>query len=74
MSVMNRSNRPLLIIGLVVVVVLFLYFGGGARMSSMTGGKMLGSGPATGFGGGWMPIIVALAVGIGIGWAIFRRR
>ncbi|MEO6392205.1 MAG: hypothetical protein ABIP75_10165 [Pyrinomonadaceae bacterium] len=78
MGFINRSNRSILIIAVIVIVVIFLYFGGWAQLGSMMGGRGSGGGTmgisANGPGGGWMPVVIALAVGVLIGWLIGKRR
>jgi hypothetical protein len=75
---LHRSNRSYLIIAVVVVIGIFLYFGGGARLGALTGGRgssggVMSFGGNSGFGAGWMPLAVALGIGVLLGWLIFRR-
>ena len=73
---MNTSTNTL-VIALVIVVVLFLLFGGGAMTGGMNGGMHGGMN-----GGGWMsdrswmwtPTLVALGVGVVLGWVIFNKK
>lgn len=76
---MNESNRTGLVIAFVVVVLLFLVFGGGAMSGSFMGGGgteggMMGRGWMGGFNWMWFPTLIALGVGILLGWAIFGKR
>ena len=77
---MNTSTNTL-VIALVIVVVLFLLFGGGAITGGMNGG--MNGGMHGGMdGGGWMserswmwtPALLALGLGVVLGWVIFNKK
>jgi len=71
---MNTTTNTPLLIAFVVVIVLFLFFGGGA----MTGGMMNGGVHETGWMGKrswmWIPALCTLALGVVLGWAIFKKK
>jgi len=80
---MNESSKTPMVIALVVVVVLFVIFLGGAMTGSM--GGMMGQGGIGGYrmghgwiNGGfswmWLPTLLALAIGVVLGWAIFAKK
>lgn len=76
---MSITSKTPLVVAFVVVVVLFLTFGGWA-MTGM-GGGMMGQGYRMGHGwinGGfswlWIPTLVALAIGILLGWVISSKK
>ena len=71
---MNESNKTPLIIAFVVVVVLFLIFGYGTMGGSMMNGGMMAQGWTGGFGWMWIPTLLTLIIGIGLGWAIFGQK
>ena len=71
---MNESNKTPLIIAFVVVVVLFLIFGYGSMGGSMMNGGMMGQGWTGGFGWMWIPTLLTLIIGIGLGWVIFGQK
>lgn len=69
----QSANSPL-VIALVVVVVLLLLFGGGAMS-----GRMMNSGlNERGWMGDrnwmWTPTLVALCIGVVLGWVIFKKK
>ena len=75
---MSTRTNPSLIVAIVLVAVLFLLFGGGALSGGMTHGGMNGGAN----GGGWMgdrswmwtPAILALGLGVVLGWVAFKKR
>ncbi len=67
---MNTKTNIPLVIAFVVVVVLFLLFGGGA----MTGGMMNGSGWMGERSWIWIPTLLALGLGVVLGWVIFKKK
>ena len=71
---MNESNRTPLVIVFVVVVVLFLIFGYGSMGGSMMNGGMMGQGWTGGFGWMWIPTLLTLVLGMGLGWLIFGQK
>jgi hypothetical protein len=71
---MNTSNRTFLIIAFVIIVVLFLLFGGGAMTGAWLGGSMMGAGMMGGISWMWIPALICLAIGIFLGWAIFKKK
>jgi hypothetical protein len=75
---MNTTNKTPYVIAFVFVVVLFLLFGGGA----MTGGMMNGGMNGGMHGSGWLaerswmwtPTLLALGLGVVLGWVIFKKK
>jgi hypothetical protein len=63
-----------LLIAVVAIIALFLYFGGAAKMGLTGGGGTMNFGGSTPFGGGWLPLLVALGIGVLLGWTLARRR
>jgi hypothetical protein len=63
------NTRVLYFIGLIVIIVAFLQLGGGPWVRGM----MHGSGSMSMAGLNWVQILISLAIGILIGWAISRR-
>jgi hypothetical protein len=61
---MNTTNRTFLIIAFVIIVLLFLVLGGGMLAGGMMGGASWL----------WIPTVIVLAIGIFLGWAIFRKK
>ena len=74
LSIRRGSNRTLILIAVVAIVGLFLYFGGAAQLGLTRGGRGFDLGGGTPFGGGWLPLLVALGIGVLLGWTIARRR
>lgn len=71
---MNATNKTPLVIAFVVVVVLFLLFGGGAMTGATMGGGRMGSGTMGGISWMWISALLALGIGILLGWAIFGKK
>lgn len=69
----STTNTPL-VIAFVIVVVLFLGFGGGAMTGGMMNGGMNGSGWMGERGWMWTPSLLALGVGVVLGWIIFKKK
>lgn len=71
---MKESANTPLIIAFVIVVVLFLFFSSGAMPGGMMNAEMNG--------GGWIgahswmgtPALLALGIGIVLGWLIFKKK
>lgn len=74
LSLRRGSNRTLLLVAILAIVGLFLYFGGAAQLGLTHGSRGLDFGGSTPFGGGWLPLLVALGIGVVLGWTIARRR
>lgn len=70
---MNSTNKTGLVIAFVVVVALFLLFGGGAMTGATLNGGMMGSGSMGGISWMWIPTLLALGIGVLLGWTIFRK-
>jgi hypothetical protein len=71
---MNKTTNTPLVIAFVVVVVLFLLFGGGAMTGGMMNGGMNGSGWMSERSWMWTPTLLALGLGLVLGWAIFKKK
>ena len=69
----TKANRTL-IIALVVVVALVLLFGGGAMTGGMMNGGVHGTGWMDERGWMWTPAIIALCLGVALGWVIFKKK
>ncbi len=69
----TKANTPL-VIAFVVVVVLFLGFGGGAMTGGMMNGGMHGSGWMGDRSWMWTPALLALGLGVALGWVIFKKK
>ena len=71
---MNTTTNTPLVIAFVAVVVLFLLFGGGAMTGGMMNGGMQGSGWMGERSWMWTPSLLALGLGIVLGWVIFKKK
>ena len=71
---MNTANKAFLVIAFVIVLALFLLFGGGALAGARFTGGMMGAGMMGGFSWMWIPTVIALGLGILLGWAIFAKK
>lgn len=76
---MGNTNRTYLIIGFVVVVLLFLFYGSGMLGGGMmdgwrSGGSVLSGHGMFGTGFMWLPTLISLALGVGLGWLIWGRK
>jgi hypothetical protein len=75
---MKSSTDTRLVIAFVVVVALFLLFGGGAVTGGTMNGGMNGGMHGTGWlderGWMWTPALLALGLGVVLGWVIFRKK
>lgn len=71
---MNEMSKTPLVIAFVVVVVLFLIFGGMMTGSMMSGGMMGHGWIAGGFSWMWIPTLLALGLGVLLGWLIFAKK
>jgi hypothetical protein len=71
---MSATNKTGFIIALVVVVALFLLFGGGAMTGATLSGGMMGGGSMGGISWMWIPTLLALGLGVLLGWAIFVKK
>ena len=71
---MNATNKTGLLIAFVVVVGLVLLFGGGAMTGVTLNGGMMGSGGMGGISWMWIPTLLALGIGMVLGWAIFAKK
>lgn len=71
---MNTRTYTPLVIAFAVVVVLFLVFGGGAMTGGMMNGGMHGGGWMGERSWMWAPALLALGLGILLGWAIFKKK
>lgn len=65
----SANTKVLYFIALIVVMVVFLELGGGAWFK----GIIHGNGSSGIAGLNWVEILVSLAIGICIGWALSRR-
>lgn len=65
----SANTKVLYFIGLIVVIVVFLQLGGGSWVKGM----MHGSSSMSMAGWNWVQILLSLAIGILIGWAVSRR-
>jgi hypothetical protein len=67
---MNTSKNTSLVVAFVAVILMFALFTGGGFMNSGMGGN--------GWMGernwGWSPSLVTLAVGVLLGWLIFKKK
>lgn len=68
-----KSNTPL-IIAFVVVVALLVLFGGGAMTSGMMNGGAHGTGWMDERGWMWTPALIALCLGVALGWVIYKKK
>jgi len=69
----STDNTPL-VIAFVVVVLLFLLFGGGAMTGGMMNGGMNGNGWMAERSWMWTPALIALCLGVVLGWVIFKKK
>jgi hypothetical protein len=69
----STTNTPL-VIAFAVVVLLFLFFGGGAMTGGMMNGGMNGSGWMAERSWMWPPALIALCLGIVLGWVVFKKK
>ena len=70
---MNESNKAGLVMAFSVVVVLFLLFGAGALTGTTLNNGMMGSGNMGTISWMWIPTLLALGIGIMLGWTIFAK-
>ena len=70
---MNESNKAGLVMAFSVVVVLFLLFGAGALTGTTLNNGMMGSGNMGNISWMWIPTLLALGIGIMLGWTIFAK-
>ena len=71
---MNTTTNKPLVIAFVLIVVLFLLFGGGAMTGGMMNGGMHGSGWMGERSWMWTPALIALCLGVVLGWVIFKKK
>ncbi len=71
---MNKTTNTPLVIAFVAVIALFLLFGGGAMTGGMMNGGMSGSGWMSERSWMWTPALVALGLGLVLGWVIFKKK
>jgi hypothetical protein len=74
---MKSTNNTPLVIAFAIVVVLFLLFGGGAMTGGMNGGMhggMNGNGWMAERSWMWTPALIALCLGVVLGWVVFKKK
>ena len=71
---MNTNSDKSLIVAFVVVVALVLLFGGGAMTGGMMNGGVHGTGWMDERSWMWTPAIIALCLGVALGWVIFKKK
>jgi len=69
----NKAGTPLLI-AFAILVVLIVLFGGGAMTGGMMNGGVHGSGWMGDRSWMWTPALVALGLGVVLGWFLFKKR
>ncbi len=74
LNIRHGSHRTWLLIAVVAIIGLFLYFGGASQLGLSRAGRGFDLGGSTPFGGGWVPLLVALGIGFALGWIAARRR
>jgi hypothetical protein len=70
---MNESNKSGLVMAFSIFVVLFLLFGAGALTGTTLNNGMMGSGNMGSISWMWVPTLLALGIGIMLGWTIFAK-
>jgi hypothetical protein len=70
---MDETNKVGLVMALSVVVVVFLLFGAGALTGTTLNNGMMGSGNMGNISWMWIPTLLALGIGIMLGWTIFAK-
>lgn len=70
---MNETNKAGLVMAFSVVAVLFLLFGAGALTGTALNNGMMGSGNMGNISWMWIPTLLALGIGIMLGWTIFAK-
>jgi hypothetical protein len=71
---MKSTSNKRLVAAFFAVVVLFLLFGGGAMTGGVMNGGMNGSGWMGERSWMWTPALLALGLGVVLGWAIFKKK
>lgn len=66
-------RRPL-IAALAVALMLILIFGSGSMSGSMMSGWMTGQGRIGGYTLMWVPTLLAVGIGVLLGWILFGRK
>ena len=70
----NETYRRPLIAILAIALVLILIFGSGTISGSMMSGWMTGQERIGGYTFTWVPTLVAVGVGLLLGWLFFGRK
>ena len=72
-NVMNKTTYAALVVGLIIVFVIFIL----SSTRLMNGGMMNNGVNGIGWGGHsgiWLPSIISLFIGVGIGWLLFKKK
>lgn len=72
--IISSSHRKLLVAALAVALVLILIVGSGGMSGSTMNGLMSSQGRIGGYTLMWVPTLLAVGVGVLLGWLLFGRR
>jgi len=68
-----KTNKPLFLAFIIVVIIFLLLCGGAITMTMMNAG-INGNGMMSNISWIWIPAMVALLLGVLLGWAIFWKK